>query len=101
MKRAGLSFIILTLITLPAIADARRTPPTGARCASLEHVAGGWRMAVKCDQSEGAILLVDAGTHAQYIGEGMFKSWSQSEMMALYQSLLPKVDASFEVMQLG
>jgi len=72
-----------------------------ARCVSLEHVAGGWRMEIKCDQKKGAILLLDAGRHAQYVGEGMFSDWSQSELMSTYQSLIPKVNSNFEVLQLG
>ena len=99
MKRAALTLLALYLIAMPSFAGTRKV--TGARCVSLEHVAGGWRMEIKCDQNKGAILLLDAGRHAQYVGEGVFRDWSQSELMAVYQSLIPKVDSNFEVMQLG
>ena len=104
MKRAVLSLLILSLIALPTFAgstSARKATLTGARCLSLAHDARGWRMEIKCDQNKGAIVMLDSGRRVQYVGEGMFRDWSQTELMATYQSLIPKTDAAFELMQLG
>jgi len=102
MKRAALTLLALYLIAMPSFAGTTTGHKlTGARCLSLEHVAGGWRMDIRCDQNKGSILLLDAGRHAQYVGEGIFRDWSQSELMTVYQSLIPRVDSNFEVMQLG
>jgi hypothetical protein len=104
MKRAALGILILSLIALPTFAAGtydRGLLVTHAQCVSLDHVTGGWRMEIKCDQSKGTIVLVDRGKQIEYVGEGLFRGWSQSELMALYQSLIPKVDSNFEVMQLG
>jgi hypothetical protein len=96
MKRAALAVLILSLVALPTFAG--KTPVTGARCLSLEHIRGGWRMEIKCDQSKGVIVMLDG---EKYLGDGMFSAWSQAEMKAFYLSLLPKVESSLEVMQLG
>jgi len=64
-------------------------------------MAGAWRMEIECDQTKGAILLIDAGRDVQYVGQGMFKSWSQSELSSMYQSLIPKVESDLVMMQLG
>ena len=101
MKRSVLSLLILSLIALPTFAgstSARKATLTGARCLSLEHDARGWRMEIKCDQNKGAIRMLNSG---QYVGEGMFRDWSRTELMAAYQSLVPKADTTFELIQLG
>jgi hypothetical protein len=96
MKRAAIAVLILSLVALPTFAG--KAPVTGARCVSLEHIQGGWRMEIKCDQSKGSIVMLDG---QQYVGDGMFFGWSQSEMKAFYASLLPKAESNIELMQLG
>jgi hypothetical protein len=104
MKRTVLSLLILSLIALPTFAgstSAHKATLTGARCLSLAHDARGWRMEIKCDQNKGAIVMLDSGQQVQYVGEGIFRGWSPAELKAAYQSLIPKTDVTFEVMQLG
>ncbi|HEV8658456.1 MAG TPA: hypothetical protein VGS96_07485 [Thermoanaerobaculia bacterium] len=97
MKRAIVATLVLSLCALPLFAKGE--PLTSARCVSLEHVQGGWRMEIKCDQGAGAISLMDAG---QYRGEGVFAKWSQEQMRSTYGSLIPKESGpAFELMQLG
>jgi hypothetical protein len=96
MKRAALAVLVLSLVAFPTFAG--KTPVKGARCLSLEHIRGGWRMEVRCDRSKGVIVMLDG---EKYVGDGMFSGWSQAEMKAFYLSLLPKVESGFEVMQLG
>jgi hypothetical protein len=102
MKRAIVILFSLSLIALPSFAGAAGThKATSARCMSLEHISGSWRMEIECGQTKGAILLIDAGRDVRYSGQGMFRDWSQSELSALYQSLVPKADSNFVLMQLG
>ncbi|HSP34326.1 MAG TPA: hypothetical protein VLU46_08430 [Thermoanaerobaculia bacterium] len=68
------------------------------RCASLEHVSGGWMMKVECTAGGGTISLLDDGT---YRGTGMFTTWSQEKLGATYQSLVPSDDSRVEYPQLG
>ncbi len=96
MKRAAVAVLILSLVALPTF--AQKPAVTGARCVSLVHVQGGWRMEIKCDQSKGSIVMLDG---QRYVGDGMFFGSSQSEMKAYYHSLLPRSESNFEVMQLG
>jgi hypothetical protein len=98
MKRVVLSILILSLVALPMF-GASKQKLTTARCASLEHIAGGWRMVVNCDQGKGAIVMLDTGK--QYRGSGVFAGWSQEQMSAAYQSLLPTENSRFELLQLG
>jgi beta-lactamase superfamily II metal-dependent hydrolase len=98
MKRVVLSILILSLVALPMF-GASKQKLTTARCASLEHIAGGWRMVVNCDQGKGAIVMLDTGK--QYRGSGVFAGWSQEQMNATYQSLLPTENSPFELLQLG
>jgi hypothetical protein len=97
MKRAALIVLILSVAALPMF-GAQSQKVTAARCASLERIAGGWQMVISCDQGKGAIILLDAG---KYRGNGMFAGWSQKQMNATYQSLLPTDDSRFELLQLG
>jgi len=98
MKRAVLFVLVVSLVALPMF-GASKQKLTTARCASLEHVAGGWRMVINCDQGKGAIVMLDAGK--QYRGSGVFAGWSQEQMNATYQSLLPTDYSRFELLQLG
>ena len=99
MKRAALAVLILC-IALPSFA-AEKQKLTAPHCASLERVSGGWRMQVNCEEGKGAILLLDSQKDMQYRGEGMFASWSQEHLSAVYQSLIPKSGLAFEILQLG
>jgi len=96
MKRAAIYALILSMLAVPMF--AQNPSVTKARCVSLEHISGGWRMAIDCDQGKGTITLTD---QMQYHGDGIFAGWSQGDLSSSYQSLLPKVDAQSEVMQLG
>jgi len=98
MKRAVLALLILSLIALPTFAQDKLNITKG-RCASLERIAGGWRMEINCDQGKGAIVMLDTGK--QYRGSGVFAGWSQEQMKAAYQSLLPTDYSRFELLQLG
>ena len=73
----------------------------GKQIGDYDHIAGAWRMEIACDQTKGAILLIDTGRGVQYAGQGMFRGWSQSELGTLYQSLIPKVETEVVMMQLG
>ena len=97
MKRAALAVLILSVVALPMFGTESQKMTT-ARCASLERIAGGWQMAINCDQGKGAIVLLDAGN---YRGNGMFAGWSQKQMSATYQSLLPTDNSRIELLQLG
>jgi hypothetical protein len=98
MKRAVLIVLVLSLVALPMF-GASKQKLTTARCASLEHIAGGWRMEVNCEQGKGAIVMFDAGK--QFRGNGVFAGWSQAQMNAMYQSLLPTDNSRIELLQLG
>src|SRR5437870_8455622 len=89
MKRAVLGVLILVLVAFPTF--AQKPAITGARCVALEHVRGGWQMKIKCDQSSGVIVMLD---DEKYVGHGMCEGWSQSELKAFYQSLIPKADST-------
>jgi hypothetical protein len=97
MKRALLVVLILSVVALPMF-GAESQKMTTARCASLERIAGGWQMVISCDQGKGAIILLDAG---KYRGDGIFAEWSQKQMSATYQSLLPTDNSRLELLQLG
>ena len=98
MKRATVLLLALSL-AVPTFAGTHKV--SAARCVSLEHVTGAWRMEIQCDQTKGAILLLDTGRDVQYVGQGGFRGWSQSELKNMYQSLIPKSDSNLVMMQLG
>ena len=100
MKRATFAVLILCLAALPML-GAEKQKLTAPHCASLERISGGWRMVISCEEGKGSIVLLDSQKAMQYRGEGMFASWSQERMNAIYQSLIPKVDVTFELLQLG
>ncbi len=97
MKRALLSILIVSLVAFPVF-GASKQQVTTARCLSLEHVTGGWRMQINCDQGKGAIIVSDQN---QYRGEGVFAAWSQEQMKDVYRSLIPKDESRLELIQLG
>jgi hypothetical protein len=102
MKRATVLLLALSLVAVPTFAATGGAHKVAsARCMSLEHIAGAWRMEIECDQTKGAILLIDAGRNVEYVGQGMFKGWSQSELSSMYQSLVPKAESDLVMMQLG
>jgi|SRR5579859_16661 len=96
MKRTAILLLSISL-ALPVFAQKS----ANMRCVSLEHIAGAWRMEIQCDQSHGAILMLDSGKTMQYVGQGMFKGMSQTELTRLYQSLIPKSDSDLVLTQLG
>jgi len=103
MKRAALGVLCLT-IALPLFAGsagARRIHLTAQRCVSLEHKANGWRMEILCHEGKGVIVLSDAAGTRRYRGTGIFAGLSQEDLDATYQSLIPRDDSRFELMQLG
>jgi hypothetical protein len=98
MRRATVILLVLSLVAVPTFASMHKV--ASARCISLERITGAWRMEVECDQTRGAILLLDTGDRIQYVGQGVFRGWTQSELSALYRSLIPKAD-TVVLMQLG
>jgi len=103
MKRAALGVLILSLVAFPSLAASaktRRSAVKAAHCVSLEHVPGGWRMEINCNQGKGFIVLSDAQDQ-KYRGEGTFAGWSQQEMNDVYQGLIPITESVPEFMQLG
>jgi len=56
-------------------------------------------MEINCDLGEGAIVMLDTGK--QFRGNGVFAGWSQEQMNAMYQSLLPADNFRIELLQLG
>ena len=99
MKRATVILLVLSLVAVPTFAATHKV--SSARCVSLERITGAWRMEIQCDQTRGTILLLDTGHSVQYVGQGMFRGWSQSELTAMYQSLIPKAETEVVTMQLG
>jgi hypothetical protein len=62
-----------------------------------------WRLAVTCDEGQGAIILVEVSREETfYRGEGVFLGWPQDRLRAAYRALCPKSDEpDFEIHQLG
>jgi len=100
MKRATVSLLVLSLLAVPMFAGSTHKVTT-ARCVSLERITGAWRMEIECDKTTGSILMLDSGRDAQFVGQGMFRGWSQSELSALYRSLVPKAESNVVMIQLG
>ena len=96
MKRSVvIATLIISLVGLPLFAAGSK-----ARCVSLEHVSGAWRMQIRCDQGVGAISLTDTNSTKVYSGEGIFADWSQQQLGAMYESLVPQ-EEGIELLQLG
>lgn len=97
MKRTAVTVFVVSLFTLSLFAGESK-----ARCISLEHVSGAWQMSIQCDQGVGTITLVDTAGRNVYRGDGIFSSWSQEQLGAMYQSLIPHDrSSSIELLQLG
>jgi hypothetical protein len=97
MKRSVVIVLAVSLFALPLFAAGSK-----AQCVSLEHVRGAWRMQIRCEQGVGAIALTDTSSTKSYSGEGVFSNWSQEQLGAMYESLVPRdSDAATELMQLG
>ena len=62
-----------------------------------------WRLAVICDEGQGAIIYVEmAPGDTFYRGDGVFLGWPQDRMEAAYNALKPRpTDPPFEMHQLG
>jgi hypothetical protein len=99
MKRALLLILVVSLISIPLF-GAKSAALTNVRALSLEHAAGSWRMQIKCDQGVGTISMIDGGRQPVYRGEGCFADWSQEELEATYQSMIPS-ESVLELIQLG
>jgi len=81
-------------------ADPPERVPIRMRSAGVTQSA--WRMPVRCDQGQGAILLVESGAESYRRGEGLFLGWTQETLASLYDALLPKTsEAPQEPLQLG
>jgi hypothetical protein len=104
MKRALLVMFVVSLISIPLFGADRGVHQSAAltnvRALSLEHAVGSWRMQIKCDQGVGTISMIDRGQQPVYRGEGCFADWSQEELKATYQSMIPN-EAVLELIQLG
>jgi hypothetical protein len=99
MKRTVITMLVISLFALPMFAQ---DPVTKARCVSLEHSRGAWRMQISCERGDGAISLAESGEQKSYRGDGVFATWSQDDLRAMYQLLIPKENGTaFELMQLG
>lgn len=73
------------------------------RTRSTTVTRSGWRLEVRCDQGQGAVVLAETTPGESYHrGEGLFLGWPQDTLAALYEALRPPADdASFETPQLG
>ena len=97
MKRATVMILVLLLSLSSVPLFAQSNPISKARCLSLDHVRGAWVMKVECVEGSGTITVWDEGSMK---GTGIFANWSQQQLSATYQSLLPQNDAT-ELLQLG
>ena len=96
MKRSvTVAVLIISLAALPLFAAGSK-----ARCVSLEHVRGAWRMQIRCEQGVGAISLTDTASTKVYSGDGVFSNWTQQQLGSMYESLIPQEDG-MELLQLG
>ena len=103
MKRAVLAMVCLA-IALPVLAGrsgAVKRPLTMQHCVSLQHTASGWRMEIVCREGKGVIVLTDVPGIRRYRGSGVFAGWSQEQLDATYQSLIPADASGIELIQLG
>ncbi len=50
-----------------------------------------WRLLVTSDEGPGTIVLIESGDDDRfYRGEGVFLGWSQAELAAAWEALLPR-----------
>lgn len=92
-----LTILVVSLFAVPLFA----ANVSKARCISLEHAHGAWRMQIDCEGSTGAISMIDVADHVSFRGEGMFATWTQEQLRAEYMLLLPHDDVVFEPLLLG
>ena len=100
MKRAAIGVLVVSLLAVPTYARDLRNALTAPHCVTLEHVRGSWRMDVVCHQGQGTIVLDDSSSGA-FHGQGIFAGWSQEQMRALYNSLIPGSETKLDLPQLG
>jgi hypothetical protein len=92
--------VLVPGLTDPRVVSLERSP---IRIRESSVTQSAWRLAVACDQGDGAITLVDAvpGTPL-YRGDGVFLGWSGERLAAAYEALRPKPEEDrFETQQLG
>ena|SRR5438552_14274545 len=104
MKRSLVLIFVVSLVSVSLLGANsgvhQAAALTNVRALSVEHTAGAWRMQIKCDQGVGTISMIDGGQSPVYRGEGCFAGWSQDELKATYQSMIPN-ESVLELMQLG
>jgi hypothetical protein len=68
-----------------------------------EATRSAWRLAVACEEGEGAVVLVEASAaETFYRGEGILLGWAQDRLASAYRALLPEDgEPTFELHQLG
>jgi hypothetical protein len=77
---------------LPGLEGAAATPPerVPARTREGRITLAAWRMHVSTPGGPGAIMLVETNVGAVFRGEGMFLGWTQENLAAAYQALIPR-----------
>jgi hypothetical protein len=89
----------LATLTNPSVQSFERFPIRTRGGAATQSA---WRLSVTCGEGDGAIVFIEIGPEAFYRGEGVFLGWSQQQMGAAYQLLLPgSEEPPFESPQLG
>src|SRR5476651_734553 len=105
MEHTALGAFWLSVAPLFARAGGRTKTVTMAYCVSLVQTVNGWRMEIECREGKGAIVLADARGRKQYSGSGIlaevFAEWSQEQVDAMYQSLIPRDYTPFQLAQFG
>ncbi len=88
MKRLAIAVFVVSLVAVPSFAGNAESqkPVSKAQCVTLDHVTGAWRMQIACDQGRGAIVRFDS---QEFRGDGIFAGWSQQQLRALFESLIP------------
>ncbi len=89
MKRTAIAVLVFSLSVFPAFAGktaAQKSSVNKARCVKFEHINGGWKMLIACEEGRGTIVRRDS---QQFVGDGIFARWSQKEMRSLFESLVP------------
>jgi hypothetical protein len=75
------------LAVAPAARLSIRSPKTGL-------LTSGWRVDVTSDQGSGSIVLVDGAKAAStFVGEGIFRNWSEARLANAYRMLLDSLGA--------
>jgi hypothetical protein len=86
--------------TNPRILSLDRFP---IRTREATATLSAWRLAVACEEGEGAIVRVDASASERFHrGEGIFLGWPEDRLAAAYDLLRPvPAEPAFEIHQLG